>query len=147
MVANIELQDIRQTIWNCFSIYACHLIAERLLMCGCRTLEVLQDQVEPGPVEDVAEVLQRELGAPASQLFAEFEPEARAAASLAQVLPPVHAYIGTSLCVHHTATCSCTLRPDYVHVTLSHTTLHCSLNTGFFCLLGPHYPPSGCRMH
>jgi hypothetical protein len=56
-------------------------------MFGCRTLEVLQDQVEPGPVEDVAEVLQRELGAPASQLFAEFEPEARAAASLAQVLP------------------------------------------------------------
>lgn len=51
----------------------------------CRTLEVLQDQVEPGPVEDVAEVLLRELGAPASQLFAEFEPEARAAASLAQV--------------------------------------------------------------
>ncbi|DBA66857.1 TPA: hypothetical protein ACH3X2_001991 [Trebouxia sp. C0005] len=50
-----------------------------------KTLEVLQDQVEPGPVEDVAEVLQRELGAPASQLFAEFEPEARAAASLAQV--------------------------------------------------------------
>ncbi|DBB14885.1 TPA: hypothetical protein ACH3X3_004486 [Trebouxia sp. C0006] len=50
-----------------------------------KTLEVLQDQVEPGPVEDVAQVLQRELGAPASQLFAEFEPEARAAASLAQV--------------------------------------------------------------
>lgn len=56
-------------------------------MCGwvCRTLEVLQDQVEPGPVEDVDEVLQTELGAPASQLFAEFDPEARAAASLAQV--------------------------------------------------------------
>lgn len=53
--------------------------------CVCRTLEVLQDQVEPGPVEDVAEVLQRELGAPPSHLFAEFEPEARAAASLAQV--------------------------------------------------------------
>lgn len=46
---------------------------------------MLQDQVEPRPVEDVAEVLQRELRAPASQLFAEFEPEARAAASLAQV--------------------------------------------------------------
>lgn len=46
---------------------------------------MLQDQVEPGPVEDVDEVLQRELGAPASQLFAEFDPEARAAASLAQV--------------------------------------------------------------
>ena len=46
---------------------------------------MLQDQVEPGPVEDVAEVLQRELGAPASHLFAEFEPDAKAAASLAQV--------------------------------------------------------------
>lgn len=56
----------------------------------CRTLEVLQDQVEPGSVQDVAEVLQRELGAPACELFAEFEPEARAAASLAQVFdgPP-----------------------------------------------------------
>jgi len=88
-------------------------------MFGCRTLEVLQDQVEPGPVEDVAEVLQRELGAPASQLFAEFEPEARAAASLAQVLPPMHAYISTacapccprhsciatSLCVHRAPPC------------------------------------------
>ena len=52
---------------------------------ACRALEVLQDQVEAGPVEDVAEVLQRELGAPASQLFAEFEPDAKAAASLAQV--------------------------------------------------------------
>jgi len=82
---------------------------------------VLQDQVEPGPVEDVAEVLQRELGAPASQLFAEFEPEARAAASLAQVLPHacLHQYqlmcapychmqlhAGTSLCAHHIVTCS-----------------------------------------
>lgn len=46
---------------------------------------MLQDQVEAGPVEDVAEVLLRELGAHPSQLFAEFEPEARAAASLAQV--------------------------------------------------------------
>ena len=46
---------------------------------------MLQDQVEPGPVEDMAEVVQRELGAPPSHLFAEFEPEARAAASLAQV--------------------------------------------------------------
>lgn len=50
-----------------------------------KTLEVLQDQVEPGPVEDVAQVLQRELHASASELFAEFEPEAKAAASLAQV--------------------------------------------------------------
>ena len=107
-------------------------------MFGCRTLEVLQDQVEPGPVEDVAQVLQRELGAPASQLFAEFEPEARAAASLAQVLAPphaclrwyqlmcapccpMHACIGTSLHVHHAAPCSPMLGPPYVHVILPHS--------------------------
>lgn len=89
---------------------------------------MLQDQVEPGPVEDVAEVLQRELGAPASQLFAEFEPEARAAASLAQVLPPMHPYMGASLCVHHTATCSPLLVPAYVHIILSHAALHCLLS-------------------
>lgn len=78
-------------IWVCS--YFCvrlHLSAAAKLRCMwvyvCRTLEVLQDQVEPGPVEDVDEVLQRELGAPASLLFAEFEPEARAAASLAQVV-------------------------------------------------------------
>ena len=47
---------------------------------------MLQDQVEPRSVQEVAEVLQRELGAPASELFADFESEARAAASLAQVL-------------------------------------------------------------
>ncbi len=120
--------------------------------CGCRTLEVLQDQVEPGPVEDVAEVLQRELGAPASQLFAEFEPEARAAASLAQVLPPcphqyslctmlpqaslhcyqlmcapcspVHPCMSTSLCVHHAAPCMPTWARAYVCITLPPACLH-----------------------
>lgn len=84
---------------------------------------MLQDQVEPGPVEDVAEVLQRELGAPASQLFAEFEPEARAAASLAQVLPPMHACMGTSVCVHHAATCSLMLVPAYVCTILPNAAL------------------------
>ncbi len=70
---------------------------------------MLQDQVEPGPVEDVAQVLQRELGAPASQLFAEFEPEARAAASLAQVLAPP---------------CMPTLVPAHVCTMLPHACLH-----------------------
>ena len=93
-------------------------------MFGCRTLEVLQDQVEPGPVEDVAQVLQRELGAPASQLFAEFEPEARAAASLAQVLaPPMHAYVGTSSCVHHAAPCMPALVLAYMCTMLPHAAL------------------------
>lgn len=52
----------------------------------CRTLEVLQDQVTPHSFEDINEVLQREFGATADELFAEFEEHATAAASLAQVL-------------------------------------------------------------
>ena len=51
----------------------------------CRKLEVLQDQVEPGSCEEMAQVLQRQLGAPASELFAHFDREPKAAASLAQV--------------------------------------------------------------
>jgi predicted unusual protein kinase regulating ubiquinone biosynthesis (AarF/ABC1/UbiB family) len=51
----------------------------------CRTLEVLQDQVTPQPFEDINEVLQREFGAGAHELFAEFEEHSTAAASLAQV--------------------------------------------------------------
>ena len=51
----------------------------------CRKLEVLQDQVEPGSFEEMAQVLQRQLGAPASELFAHFDREPKAAASLAQV--------------------------------------------------------------
>lgn len=50
-----------------------------------RTLEVLQDQVTPQPFEDINEVLLREFGADAHELFAEFEQQATAAASLAQV--------------------------------------------------------------
>ncbi|KAI7845854.1 hypothetical protein COHA_000588 [Chlorella ohadii] len=48
-------------------------------------LQSLQDKVPPRPFADVDCTLQRELGAPAEQLFAEFEREATAAASLAQV--------------------------------------------------------------
>ncbi len=41
--------------------------------------------MEPGSFADVERAIVRELGAPIEALFAEFEPEARAAASLAQV--------------------------------------------------------------
>ena len=46
---------------------------------------MLQDQVDPRPFAEVELAVQRELGAPIAQLFADFEPAARAAASLAQV--------------------------------------------------------------
>ena len=46
---------------------------------------MLQDQVTPQPFEDINEVLQREFGAGAHELFAEFEDHSTAAASLAQV--------------------------------------------------------------
>ena len=52
----------------------------------CRTLEVLQDQVDPKPFPAVERVLRQELGAGAEELFAEFDHDATAAASLAQVL-------------------------------------------------------------
>ena len=45
---------------------------------------MLQDQAEPRPYADVEHAILRELGMPVGALFAEFEPEARAAASLAQ---------------------------------------------------------------
>lgn len=60
-------------------------IKQRVCLVRCRTLEVLQDRVEPRPFAEVELAVQRELGAPIAELFAEFEPEARAAASLAQV--------------------------------------------------------------
>jgi predicted unusual protein kinase regulating ubiquinone biosynthesis (AarF/ABC1/UbiB family) len=47
---------------------------------------VLQDRVEPRPFPEVELAIEQELGQPISELFAEFEPEARAAASLAQVM-------------------------------------------------------------
>ena len=45
----------------------------------------LQDKVEPFPYEQVQEIVEAELGGRLSKLFAEFEPEPLAAASLAQV--------------------------------------------------------------
>ena len=57
----------------------------RWLCPGRRILEALQDRVPPRPFEDANRVLLQELGAPAQELFAEFEPLATAAASLAQV--------------------------------------------------------------
>src|SRR5687767_1260687 len=45
----------------------------------------LQDKVEPFPFEQVQEIVERELGGRLSKLFAEFEPEPLAAASLGQV--------------------------------------------------------------
>ena len=64
-----------------------------------RTLEVLQDQVAPRPFAEVELAVQRELGAPIAELFAEFEPAAAAAASLAQArrccMRAAHADIGT----------------------------------------------------
>ena len=45
----------------------------------------LQDKVEPFPFEQVQEIVESELGGRLSKLFAEFEPEPLAAASLGQV--------------------------------------------------------------
>jgi hypothetical protein len=47
-------------------------------------LASLQDAAPPRPFDDVDAVLLSELGAPAATLFASFEPQAAAAASLAQ---------------------------------------------------------------
>lgn len=51
-----------------------------------RALEKLQDQATPQPFEDAKRVLEQQLGVPLEDVFLEFEPEARAAASLAQVI-------------------------------------------------------------
>ena len=68
----------------------CHLSIEVLTVTvrQCRELETLQDRVPPRPVADITTVLEQELGMPVSQAYAEFEEDAKAAASLAQVLPP-----------------------------------------------------------
>lgn len=48
-------------------------------------LAKLQDQVPPFPAEQAREILERAYGRPPEEVFAEFEPEALAAASIAQV--------------------------------------------------------------
>jgi len=48
-------------------------------------LSRLQDQAEPAPWEQVAEVITASLGAPVEQVFADLRPEPAAAASIAQV--------------------------------------------------------------
>ena len=58
--------------------------AEHCCIIPCRRLEVLQDRAEPRDFEEVQLAVMQQLGAPIEELFAEFEPEARAAASLAQ---------------------------------------------------------------
>lgn len=50
----------------------------------CRVLEKLQDQAEPQDFEDTKRTLETELGAELDSFFEDFEPDARAAASLAQ---------------------------------------------------------------
>ena len=73
-----------------FTMRGCHppytsatrLVDQRSVPCS--TLEVLQDQVTPQPFEAINEVLQREFGAGAHELFAEFQEHSTAAASLAQ---------------------------------------------------------------
>jgi ubiquinone biosynthesis protein len=50
-----------------------------------RTLSLLQDQVPPRSWEEMRPVIERELGGSVHSLYAEFDPEAIAAASLAQV--------------------------------------------------------------
>jgi ubiquinone biosynthesis protein len=48
-------------------------------------LAQLQDQAEPAPWEQVEELVAESLGRPADEVFAEFQPEPAAAASIAQV--------------------------------------------------------------
>ena len=59
---------------------------------------MLQDRAEPRDFEEVQLAVLQQLGAPIEELFAEFEPEARAAASLAQVCEFCHHAAHPSLC-------------------------------------------------
>ena len=51
----------------------------------CRELDKLLDSVEPFPVEQALERIEKSLGQPASEIFAEFDPEPIGAASVACV--------------------------------------------------------------
>ncbi|MEY3012037.1 MAG: hypothetical protein RIT45_772 [Pseudomonadota bacterium] len=51
----------------------------------CEELRKLQDDVPPFPTAEARALLERELGAPVERLFASFDPEPLAAASIAQV--------------------------------------------------------------
>ena len=57
-----------------------------------RTLEVLQDRTRPRPFAEVRRALEKELGAPLETVFASFEEEAAASASLAQARPLHHTF-------------------------------------------------------
>lgn len=61
---------------------------ERKVIGCCSTLEKLQDQAEAQPPEATRRALERELGMEVEAAFAEFEPTASAAASLAQAKLP-----------------------------------------------------------
>ena len=50
-----------------------------------RELAKLQDNIEPFSTAEARALVERDLGAPISELFSEFSPEPIAAASLAQV--------------------------------------------------------------
>ena len=50
-------------------------------------LSALQDAARPRPFAEINAAIKAELGAPAARLFAQFDPVAAAAASLAQVRP------------------------------------------------------------
>lgn len=69
-------------------------------MDGCRELETLQDRVQPRPVAHIHAVIEQELGCAASDAYAAFEEDAKAAASLAQV-PSNRRPAGTASMVTH----------------------------------------------
>ena len=58
----------------------------------CRLLEKLQDNVTPCHPADLDTVFQQEFHQPLHALYAEFDQEPQAAASLAQVMPPALSY-------------------------------------------------------
>ena len=57
-----------------------------------RTLEVLQDRTRPRPFAEVRRALEKELREPLEAVFASFEEEAAASASLAQALHLHHIF-------------------------------------------------------